>query len=278
MTSLSRHSSQYLWATRTAVAMCSITMFLILVKLGFWQLDRAEMKERWQAELTHRQLSAPLTYAQLVSFPPAEQVTGYRLSVLASPASSQIFLLDNQVFRGRVGYLALQPMQITPDGPWMLVELGFIAAGLDRRILPGVDVIEEEVSLNGRLYQKQANPMSSALMPESGWPKRIQNLNLGEISQLLGQPLAPAVLQPDHLDGIDLPHPWTPIPLSSQKHRGYALQWFSMALAFALLILYSIYSRRVKTPKKQQDESRKNNNPDRTNIDEMTVANVNKTK
>ncbi|WP_267874854.1 SURF1 family cytochrome oxidase biogenesis protein [Shewanella psychropiezotolerans] len=70
MTSLSRHSSQYLWATRTAVAMCSITMFLILVKLGFWQLDRAEMKERWQAELTHRQLSAPLTYAQLVSFPP----------------------------------------------------------------------------------------------------------------------------------------------------------------------------------------------------------------
>lgn len=278
MTSLSRHSNLYLWATRAALALCSVAMFLILVKLGFWQLERAEMKERWQAELTHRQSSAPLTYAQLVSFPAAEQVTGYRLSVLASPASSQIFLLDNQVFKGRVGYLALQPMQITADGPWMLVELGFIAAGLDRRILPGVDVIEKEVSLNGRLYQKQANPMSSALMPEAGWPKRIQNLNLGEISQLLGQPLAPAVLQPDHLDGIDLPHPWTPIPLSSQKHRGYALQWFSMALAFALLILYSIYSRRVKTPRKQQDESRKNNNPHRTNIDEMTVANVNKTK
>ena len=278
MAKLSRRRNTYLWATRAALALCSLAMFLILMKLGFWQLERAEMKERWQAELTHRQSSAPLTYAQLVAFSAAEQVTGYRLSVLASPASSQIFLLDNQVFKGRVGYLALQPMQITADGPWMLVELGFIAAGLDRRILPGIDVIEKEVSLNGRLYQKQANPMSSALMPEAGWPKRIQNLNLGEISQLLGQPLAPAVLQPDHLDGIDLPHPWTPIPLSSQKHRGYALQWFSMALAFALLILYSIYSRRVKTPKKQQDESRKNNNPHRTIIDEMTVANVNKTK
>lgn len=278
MTSLSRRSRQYLWATRAALSMLAIIMFLILVKLGFWQLDRAEMKEQWQSELTHRQSSSPLSYAQLVSFPPTDKLTGYRLSVSASPATSQIFLLDNQVFNGRVGYLALQPMQITADGPWMLVELGFIAAGLDRRILPYVDVIDKEVNLNGRLYQKQANPMSSALMPESGWPKRIQNLNLGEISQLLGQALAPAVLQPDNLEGIDLPHPWTPIPLSSQKHRGYALQWFSMALAFALLMLYSIYSRRVKTPIKQPDGSIKNNIPHRTNIDEMTVANVNKTK
>ncbi|SQH74739.1 conserved protein of unknown function, might be SURF1-like protein [Shewanella benthica] len=250
MTRLSRRRNTYLWATRAALALCSLAMFLILIKLGFWQLERAEMKQKWQTELTHRQSSAPLTYAQLISFPAAEQVTGYRLSVQASPASSHIFLLDNQVFNGRVGYLALQPMQIAQEGPWMLVELGFIAAGLDRLILPDVDVITAEVNLNGRLYQKQANPMSSALLPEPGWPKRIQNLNLSAISQLLGKPLAPAVLQPDHLDGINLPHPWTPIPLSSQKHLGYALQWFSMALAFALLMLYSIYSRRVKTTTK----------------------------
>ncbi|BAJ00156.1 SURF1 family protein [Shewanella violacea] len=278
MAKLSRRRNTYLWATRAASATASVIMFLILVKLGFWQLDRAEMKEQWQAELTHRQSSAPLTYAQLLTFPAAKQVTGYRLSVRASPAMSKIFLLDNQVFNGRVGYLALQPMQIAAEGPWILVELGFVAAGLDRRILPDVDVITTKVSLNGRLYQRQANPMSSALMPEAGWPKRIQNLNLDAISQLLGKPLAPGVLQPDRLDGIDLPHPWSPIPLSSQKHRGYALQWFSMALAFALLILYFIYSRRSKTLTKQQDESIKNNNPHRTNIDAMTVANVNKTK
>ncbi|QFU20597.1 SURF1 family protein [Shewanella eurypsychrophilus] len=278
MTNLSQRSGLYLWATRIALALFSTAMFLILVKLGFWQLDRAEMKEQWQSELTQRQSSAPLTYDQLVSFPPTEQITGYRLSVLASPATQNIFLLDNQVFNGRVGYLALQPIQVTPDGPWMLVELGFVPAGLDRRILPKVKVITGEVSLNGRLYQKQANPMSSALMPEPGWPKRIQNLNINAISQLLDQPLAPAVLQPDHLDGFDLPHPWTPIPLSSQKHRGYALQWFSMALAFALLILYFIYSRRSKASTKQQDEVTVSNNSDRTNIDEMTVANENKTK
>lgn len=264
MTSLSQPSGLYIWSTRAALALFSITMFLILVKLGFWQLDRAEMKERWQSELTQRQSSAPLTYTQLVSFPPTEKVTGYRLSVQASPASNHIFLLDNQVFNGLVGYLALQPMQITADGPWILLELGFVPAGLDRRILPKVKVITGEVSLNGRLYQKQANPMSSALMPESSWPKRIQNLNISAISQLLDQPLAPAVLQPDHLDGFDLPHPWTPIPLSSQKHRGYALQWFSMALAFALLILYFIYSRRSKASTKQQNEVTVSNNPDRT--------------
>ncbi|QXP44972.1 hypothetical protein FM038_001045 [Shewanella eurypsychrophilus] len=38
MTNLSQRSGLYLWATRIALALFSTAMFLILVKLGFWQL------------------------------------------------------------------------------------------------------------------------------------------------------------------------------------------------------------------------------------------------
>jgi len=224
--------------------MVTVSLFLFLVKLGFWQLSRAEEKELWQSQLTTRQTDAPLSYVELLSRSQVEPLTGYRLNVSVHPLTDKIFLLDNQVFNGRVGYLALQLMEISPDKPRLLVELGFIPATGDRSSLPAIKPITMTQNLTGRLYQKQSNPMSSALMAEPGWPKRIQNLNIGEMSELVNQPIAVAVLQPEQLEGSDLPHPWKPIPLSAQKHRGYALQWFSMAFAFAILVLFFIYSRK----------------------------------
>ncbi len=227
--------------------MTTVSLLLLLVKLGFWQLDRAALKESWQSELILRQSSSPLSFSQLLALPTSEQITGYRLSINASPALDKVFLLDNQVYQGTVGYLALQPMQVGTNKAWILLELGFIPAGFDRSVLPEVTPISSNQHFTGRLYQKQHNPMSSDLMAEPGWPKRIQNLNLSQLSQTLGHPLAPAVLQPEKIFGLVLPHPWKPIPLSAQKHRGYALQWFSMAIALTLLSLFFIYSRRNKT-------------------------------
>jgi len=229
-----------------------MSLIALLVRLGFWQLDRAEYKQQLQAEISERQASSPLSYAQLLSLSTTEELvngqpTGYRLSVSISPASEHIFLLDNQTYRGQVGYLALQAVEVAPDMPWLLVELGFIAAGMDRRTLPTVAPITKPQHLNGRIYRRQTNPMSSALMAESGWPKRIQNLNLGELSMLLDYPLAPAVLQPERLVSSDLPHPWDPIVLPAQKHYGYAVQWFSMSIALLLLTLFAFYKTTNKT-------------------------------
>ncbi len=244
-----RYPQLYLVGSRALLIIVTVSLFLFLVKLGFWQLSRAEEKELWQSQLTTRQTNAPLSYVELLSLPQVEPLTGYRLTVTARPLAGQVFILDNQVFNGRVGYLAIQLMEVSPDKPWLLVELGFLPATADRATLPTIKPTTMVQSLTGRLYQKQSNPMSRALMAEPGWPKRIQNLNIDEMSELVNHPLAAAVLQPEQLKGIDLPHPWKPIPLSAQKHRGYALQWFSMAFAFAILVLFFIYSRKQRKNK-----------------------------
>lgn len=180
----------------------------------------------------------PLSFAQLQHKITKEGVTGYRLQVQATPASSQIWLLDNQIYQGQVGYLAFQPLQVEVDQPWLLVELGFIAAGSHRDELPHITPLSGELNVEGKLYQKQINPLSQALMAEAGASIRFQNLNIPEMAQLVGQPLLAAVLQPDELPTLSLPHPWQPFPLSAQKHWGYALQWFSMAAVFAGLMLW----------------------------------------
>ena len=224
------------------LTIATVSLFLLLVKLGFWQLSRAEVKEDIQSQLTARQVSVPLSFDQLLDLPPSEPLTGYRLNTKIHPIGNKVFLLDNQTFKGQVGYLAIQALQVTPDTPWLLVELGFVSAGNDRRLLPQFPHISQTQTLEGRLYQKQTNPMSSALMAENGWPKRIQNLNIPQIEEVLNHAVALAVFQPTSISGSSLPHPWKPIPMSAQKHLGYALQWFSLALAFALLMIYFIRS------------------------------------
>lgn len=220
------------------VVCVTVLVFSILVKLGFWQLSRADEKVAWQQQLTARQASAPLSYAQLLAMAPDTTLTGYRLKVDVSPTDTPIILLDNQVYNGKVGYLVLQVMQVASYQTALLVELGFVPGGVDRRILPQVQPITSSLSLSGRLYQKSLNPLSEQLFAEPGDPMRIQNLNIMALQQQLQHHLAPAVLQPTSRLPIELAHPWQPIPLSAHKHHGYALQWFAMAAAFALLMGY----------------------------------------
>ncbi|MCL1091449.1 SURF1 family protein [Shewanella profunda] len=216
----------------------TVAVFVILVKLGLWQLHRGEEKAQLLAQMESRQALPPLSFEQLLQRIRIEDVTGYRLNINASPASAQIWLLDNQIYQGQVGYLAFQALQIDAEQPWLLVELGFIAATAHRDELPQIEPLSGKLSLVGKLYQKQTNPLSHALMAEVGTRIRIQNLNIPEITQLVGHPLVAAVLQPDQLPNLDLAHPWQPFPLSAQKHWGYALQWFSMAAVFAGLMLW----------------------------------------
>ncbi len=225
------------------IVLSTVIVFSILVKLGFWQLERGQQKQQWQAALNERQASTELDYSQLLALPTTENPTGFKLTTQARPATEYIYLLDNQVLDRRVGYLAYQAFEISPTQPWLLVELGFVAGGHNRAVLPEIEPVKQPLQLKGRVYQKESNPMSSQLMAEPGWPKRIQNLNLGQLSELIGHPLANSVLQPSNLPNDTRPHPWQPIPLSAQKHQGYAVQWFSMAGVFGFIMLYLLFRK-----------------------------------
>ncbi len=224
----------------------TVSLFVLMVKLGFWQLSRATEKTNWQQQLQLRQEMKPLTFDDILSFQEGYSITGFRSTLSLSAANTdkskqQVILMDNQTVEGAVGYLAYQAVEVEANKPWILIELGFVKAPLRREELPEVVSLQGGQLLVGRLYQKEINTLSSELMAEEGWPKRIQNLNMSELSELLKQPLLPMVFQPESInsqieDYDNLPHPWKPIPLSAQKHQGYAMQWFSMAFVLALIM------------------------------------------
>lgn len=219
----------------------TVAVFVLLVKLGLWQWGRGEEKQVMESRLTEYQQMTALSLNQALTEYPPQQMTGVRVSVVFDPDTTHTFLLDNQTLDGQVGYLAYQ-LGRTSEGDWLMVERGFVAAGRERSVLPQVEWLQQTQGLTGRLYIRSLNPLSSELSIEAGTPHRIQNLNLAELSRWLGAPIFPAVLQPQQ-PGWPYAQPWQPLAMSSQKHFGYALQWFTMAAVLALIALTLIKRR-----------------------------------
>lgn len=216
----------------------TVVVFSILINLGLWQLSRAAEKQQLEQRLSDRESAAmiPLAELEVAKF---DYLTGLRVEGIVRPMPKRYLLLDNQTHAGKVGYLAYQLVSLD-SGKYALLERGFVAASGARSDLPKVDWLQEPLNVQARLYQRSTNPLSDELMLEQGVPSRIQNLNIAQLSSLWRIDIEPYVLQP-----LNQPwpyaQPWVPIPLSSAKHFGYAVQWFSMALVLAILSLWVLY-------------------------------------
>ncbi|EIE1261992.1 SURF1 family protein [Vibrio parahaemolyticus] len=234
--------SHKLWLSkRFGIAVClTVVVFSLLVKLGFWQLERGQEKQALEQAILAR---ADAPYQSLASVLDnndwrEESVIGVKVQAEAKPEPLPVVLLDNQTFQGKVGYLAYQVVSVGQDPITLaLLELGFVEGLRTRDSLPTVTTLTSPTNVTGRLYRKSMNPLSSELMPEMGEGIRVQNLNISELNELLNVELMPAVLQPDNLENWAYPFPWNPLPLTSSKHFGYAVQWFVMAGVFLLLTM-----------------------------------------
>ncbi|MGR5546635.1 SURF1 family protein [Vibrio sp. PNB22_2_2] len=236
--------SKWVW-----LAVClTVAVFSLLVKLGFWQLERGHQKRLLEQSILARS-DAPYQDISTVLDTNdwrEENVMGIKVKAEIKPESLPLILLDNQTFEGKVGYLAFQVVSLSQDPAILtLLELGFVQGERTRSLLPNVSALARPLTVTGRLYRKSTNPLSSALMAEMRDVIRVQNLNINQLSQLLDRELMPTIFQPDNLDNWPYPFPWNPVPLTSSKHFGYSFQWFSMASVF-LLISVIIFVRSIR--------------------------------
>ncbi|MGI3096151.1 SURF1 family protein [Vibrio diabolicus] len=234
--------SRQLWLSKRFWVATGLTVvvFSLLVKLGFWQLERGQEKQALEQAILARADSAYQTLGEVLEENDWREgsILGKKVEANVVPQAFPVILLDNQTHQGNVGYLAFQIVSMSDEsGTYALLELGFLEGIADRSVLPTVTTLEVSTFITGRLYRKSANPLSSELMPEVGDAIRVQNLNIAQLNQLLNIELMPAILQPDNLKNWPYDFPWNPLPLNSAKHFGYSIQWFSMAGVFLLLTL-----------------------------------------
>jgi len=219
---LSRH---WLLAVFTLVA------FALLIKLSYWQWQRAEQKQTQLDQLHSAEQQGPVQWRDLASIP-AEQQDGLMLQGKAVWLKPAVWLLDNQLIQGKAGYDVVIPVLVSNQGPAVLVNLGWVQAPPSRDQLPELS-IPESFELMALLRTELKGFRLGQNLENTGlWPQRMQQVEPAELSQVLGQELAPVLLYQQQSPYL---YHYKAVVMPPEKHRAYALQWLLLAIAVVVI-------------------------------------------
>ena len=203
----------------------------LCIKAAFWQLERAEDKERLIERLKAGEgvLTRP---SDLIAINLRDRSYSVQLTVRREEASPLIYL-DNRIQDRKAGYEVFTEVSTIPGEVQLFVNLGWIE-GLDsREQLPSIEV-PSKFDLRGRWMAITEGYLMSDSFPEQiGGSVRVQSLQDILLDETLpGVVLATGVLPRDSLG----PSPRT----GPEMHYGYSIQWFLMALVLTGLSAYIV--------------------------------------
>jgi surfeit locus 1 family protein len=220
------------WATIGLVVTCGL-----FVWAGLWQLDRRSQKQQLFAAFDNGN-AVPVPVEWAASLPAAES-RYRRIEVDGNYDSRHQILLDSMMHRGRPGYHVLTPLQTREKA--ILVNRGWVPANQDRAVLPDVSVAEDRRRVSGRLDLLPTPGIRTASQPidaSTPWPRRLLFPTATEIGHELGyQPYEfQLLLDSGAEDGFV--RDWRPAITGPERHTGYAIQWFGLALMLVIIYIF----------------------------------------
>ena len=218
----------------------ALLVIALFTRLGFWQLARMHEKQALLAAahaVVSEHVPHPLSLAG-----DAGRTTQYDWAsggghfTAAAPV-----LLDNQSRDDRAGVRVYRVFQPEGDGVApLLVELGWLPVPGDRT-MPAIAPIAGPQRIDGLLAPPPSGGLARAIaMPQADGSLLTITLDLPMLRRALHLPaLAPRVLKLDPALPIGYARDLDILPntLPPQRHLGYAVQWFGLALTVLVTAL-----------------------------------------
>lgn len=224
-----------------------MVLFAVLLRLGFWQLDRAAQKQEIASEYAQRR-SAPVIDLTLLTDPDPGQLRWRRVHASGMYAEPAV-LLDNRTRSGAAGFDVYSPFRLA-NGRTVLVERGWVAGAATRDRYPEIDTPAAPTQVDGYvgppvfsgLRMNDAADTVEKLQPTL---VRVQRINFATLAPYVGTSPEPYIV---YLDSA-APHGYDrqrQVPGDgSARHRAYATQWFTMA-AILVIIMTTLIYRQLK--------------------------------
>ena len=130
----------------------TMLVFSLLIKLGFWQSDRALEKEQRQQRISELSQQQALTLTQVLALSDLpDGINDLPIELDGVFVEDKVFLLDNQPDEGRLGYRVYQVM--TTNDYAVLVNLGWVQGSIDRNVLPAVTAMTGQYVITGHVRE-----------------------------------------------------------------------------------------------------------------------------
>ena len=244
-----RHSSSIMknGSASTYVAIFGLLAFAALfAALGTWQLERAEASRATVAQF------ASAAAGDMLASPPRElddDVRFRRVEIDGEYVTQPQFLLDNMLHEGAAGYQVLTALRVPGVEERVLVNRGWVPAGLDRAILPDVAVDEGSRTVSGRVERlPQPGLRLGEEAADHGEPTVVlQYPTAAELARRLRAPVFDYELLLDPRADDGFVRDWRAPGLGPERHWSYAGQWWALCVgALAAAIVIAVKAMRRK--------------------------------
>lgn len=210
----------------------------VLLRLGFWQLDRAEEKRDLIALFKQQNELGPLIIKDIIKL---NEKLNYRSAQVEGKYNSgkQVFI-DNKIHQGKTGVHVLTPFNLKNSDYSILINRGWVPMVIDRSSLPIIETTSQLLTLKGKIKVLGKKPfmVGDQFQSNKGWPALMQWINFEEIENKSGLKLLPYIFLLDKKEQSGYTRNWNPVVMKPEKSTSYAVQWFSLALA--LVIIYIV--------------------------------------
>ena len=193
--------------------------------LGNWQLNRSE-ERRAELEAFDQALSAAPVEWPASAAPEGDYL---RVALLGRYDGERQILMDNMTHEGQRGYHVLTPLR-TAAGV-VMVNRGFVPAGMDRARLPDVSVGGGERRVTGLAAPYFRAGLQLEDPGGGGWPRRITYPAAAQLRTLIDERLPERQLLLDSAEPDGYARAWRPYGMPPGRHLAYAVQWYGLAAA-----------------------------------------------
>jgi len=234
-------------------------VMLLLVALGVslaqWQQRRGDEKLARAARLEAGNQAAPLALTAAPLLPADAQAIEFRrVTVTGHFVPAWTVYLDNRPYKGQAGFHVLTPFQIDGSQMHVLVAQGWLPRNnAERTRIPDYATPTGTVTITGIARLNAGHVMELGTAPALAPHAIVQNADIGQLARASGLALKPLILE-QTVDGAMAPsgqlpvRDWPAPDLGADKHRGYAFQWYALALMAFLFFVFTGFRRANKQP------------------------------
>ena len=235
-------------------AIFTALLAILFLKLGMWQMHKAEYKLALQKQYSKYELNEAEELPR--NFSKLDEIRYKKIHVSGKYLPQYEIFLDNQFDGERPGYYVLTPLQIEGSKDIVLINRGWIEASENHAQIPKVNTPISPQVIEGTIWvpsQKfyTLEKKSDLNKTDKLWRKVWQNMDLAYFSKIVPFQTLPYAIKMSPNNENGFARHWVRPDDRIETHLSYAYQWYGFSVASILIYLYLSIGRANKQIKRK---------------------------